>query len=205
MTGGTEAAARCSKTAGVAQGAPQRAAKVPPMTLLRRTLALLLVLTVGAVGPPALAETDGAGCAGGGSVDGPSSASEVVEARTFYVNVVPKRRVYERGDTAALSIAVSRPAREDPAGQGIPMDGPASEPASGVSLVAIVSVGDALLFDTAETNEDGRATVRIKIKNATPRGRVDIEIGATKIVVETPCATVKEVGYFERKGFFRVR
>lgn len=178
---------------------------MPPMTLPRRALALLLVLTVGAVGPPALAETDGARCVGGRSLAGPSSASEVVEVRTFYVEAVRKRRVYERGETAVLSIAVTRPAREDPAGQGIPLDPFVSEPAPGVSLLAIARIGDALLFDTAETNKDGTATVRIKTPKPTPRGGADVEIKATKIVVESPCATVMEVGYFKRENFFRVR
>lgn len=173
------------------------------MNVSRRiTLPLLAAVALLALPDVGIAQmmrtTDCAGAGGDGM-------SEVVPVRTFYIDVERSRRVYEAGDVAVVRFTVSRPAHEDPAGQGIPADPPTSEPAEGVSVMAVATIGDSILFHGSETDEGGTAVARLRIKPSTPRGGADLEIKATKIVVETACATVVEVGYFKSEDFFRVR
>lgn len=103
-----------------------------------------------------------------------------------------------------MPIVVTRPAHEDPAGQGVPIDPSASELAEGVSVMGITRIGDGLLHDTATTDADGKAVLRIWIRNIS-KGSADLEIEAKKIVVETPCATVQEAAKLEVEDSFRVR
>ena len=134
----------------------------------------------------------------------PAACSEVVSIETLHIEVGELRSSYRLGETVKIPIVVTRPAREDPAGQGIPVDPPASEPAEGVSVMGIARIGDGLLYDSAATDADGKASLRIRIVK-TPTGWADLEIEAKKIVVETPCATLQEAAKLEIEDSFRVR
>lgn len=141
----------------------------------------------------------------GASAAAPSAGcSEVVSLKTFHIEVGKLRSSYRLGETVKIPIVVTRPAHEDPAGQGIPVDPPASEPAEGVSVMGIARIGDGLLYDSATTDADGKASLRIRIRKI-PRGSADLEIEAKKIAVETPCATVQEAAKLEIEDSFRVR
>lgn len=134
----------------------------------------------------------------------PGCRSEVVSIKTFHIEVGKLRPAYRVGETVKIPIVVTRPAREDPAGRGVPIDPPASEPAAGVLVLGVARIGDGLLYDTATTGADGKALLRVRIAD-TPRGTADLEIEAKKIVVETACATVQEDATLEIEDSFRVR
>lgn len=138
-----------------------------------------------------------------GAVASPG-CSEVVSIKTFHIEVGKLGSTYRLGQTLEIPIVVTRPAHEDPAGKGVPIDPPASEPAEGVSVVGIARIGDGIIYDTGTTDADGNTSVRLRIRNI-PRGSADLEIEAKKIVVESACATVQEAATLEIEDSFTVR
>lgn len=145
-----------------------------------------------------------AGAAGASAAAPSAGCSEVVSLKTFHIEVGKLRPTYRLGETLKMPIVVTRPAHEDPAGRGVPIDPPASEPAEGVSVMGVTRVGEGFLYDTAMTDPDGKAMLSIRIRNI-PKGSADLELEAKKIVVETPCATVQEAAKLEIEDSFRIR
>ena len=132
------------------------------------------------------------------------NALEVVSLRTFHLVVEADKPSYKVGETAVINVTVTRPAHEDPAGQGIPMEPPTSEPAPDVNVGIGLRVGDVFLFGHALTNADGLAAVKIKLKDYTPAGKAMVDAYAWKTVQETPCLKVEENGYVSKPNLFTV-
>ena len=152
-----------------------------------------------AVGAMLLAAAPGASAAAP-----PAGCSEVVPLKTLHIEIGKLRSAYRLGETLKIPVVVTRPAKEDPAGQGVPVDPPVSEPAEGVAVMGIARIGDGFLYDTATTAADGKTVLRIRIGNI-PKGSADLEIEAKRIVVETACATVQEEATLELEDSFKVR
>ena len=133
-----------------------------------------------------------------------SGALEVVSLRTYHLVVEADKPSYKVGDTAVINVTVTRPAHEDPLGQGIPVDPPESFPAEEVNVGIGLRVGDVFLFGHALTNADGLAKVKIQIKDYTPAGKASADAYAWKTVQETPCAKVEENGYTNAPNLFTV-
>lgn len=133
-----------------------------------------------------------------------SGAIEVVGLRTYHLVVEADKPSYKVGDTAVINVTVTRPAHEDPLGQGIPMDPPESFPAENVNVGIGLRIGDVFLFGHALTNADGLAKVKIDIKSYTPAGKASADAYAWKTVQDTPCAKVEENGYTSKPDLFRV-
>jgi len=133
-----------------------------------------------------------------------SGAIEVVSLRTFHLEVKPDKKVYRVGDTAKINVTVTRPAHEDPAGLGIPIDPPMSFPAEDVNVGIGLRVGDVYLFGYSRTNADGLAVVKVPIKSYTPAGKAMADAYAWKTVVDTTCAKVEENGYRQLPNLFTV-
>ncbi len=133
-----------------------------------------------------------------------SGAIEVVALRTYHLEVKPGKKVYKVGDTAKIKVLVTRPAHEDPAGLGIPIDPPASFPAEDVNVGIGLRVGDVFLFGHSVTNADGLAVVKIKIKPYTPAGKATADAYAWKTAADTPCLRIEETGYRQMPNLFTV-
>ena len=133
-----------------------------------------------------------------------SRGLEYVSLLTFNLELGKTKREYEIGDTVTIGITVTRPAKEDPLGNGIPMDRPYVEPAEGVTVGVGLSIGRVFLPGAAISNADGLARVKIKLEDYGPANQtVDASIYAWKIVQQTPCLTVQEYGFTARPGMFR--
>ena len=132
------------------------------------------------------------------------SALEVVSLRTYHLVVEADKPSYKVGDTAVINVTVTRPAHEDPLGQGIPIDPPESFPAEEVNVGIGLRIGDVFLFGHALTDAEGLAKVKIDIKSYTPAGKASADAYAWKTVQETPCAKVEENGYTSKPDLFRV-
>ena len=124
---------------------------------------------------------------------------ETATLRTFHLEVEQPKKTWKIGETAAFDVTVTRPANEDPLGEGEPMpwtERPYVEPAAGAIVGIGLHIGRVFLPGAAITDENGLAKVRIKIENYAPAGKVvDASVYAWKIFQETQCLTIQEDGY----------
>lgn len=129
---------------------------------------------------------------------------ETISLLTFDLEVADVKPVYAIGDVVTVDVAVTRPAKEDPLGNGIPMDRPYVEPVPGVIVGVGLYIGRVFLPGAAITDEQGVAHIRIKLESYAPKGkRVDTSVYAWKVLQETTCASVQEYGYKSVPGQFK--
>lgn len=125
-----------------------------------------------------------------------SSGMETVSLLTFNLEVGKTKPIYRIGETVAIDVTVTRPAKEDPLGNGIPMERPYFQPVAEVIVGVGLHIGRVFLPGAAITDDKGVAHVRIKIESYAPANQwADTSIYAWKIVQSTTCATVQEYGY----------
>lgn len=130
-------------------------------------------------------------------------AVEVVSLRTFHIDMKFPTRV-AIGETAKIKVNVTSPAKEDPLGQGIPMERPFVEPQPDVIVGVGLMVGRVFLPGAAITDENGDGLVRIRMEKWAPKNKpVHVSSYAWRIVQQTPCLTVQEEGYRAWRGAFR--
>lgn len=129
---------------------------------------------------------------------------EVVQLRTFHVVVDTPKEKYAVGQTAIVKVTVTRPAHEDPAGLGVPIDPPVSEPAEDVNVGVGLTIGRVFLPGFARTNADGEATIKIKIEPYVRPGWASADAYAWERQLETPCFTVEENGYRHVEKIFKI-
>ncbi len=183
----------------------------------RRRIGVVTVATLVAAGLVAIAPSPAQACRRltraqvfeqlrtGGFESGSSRSGgmEQVTLRTFNLDVTPPK-VAEIGTTVTVKVVVTRPAKEDPAGQGIPMERPFVEPAADVIVGVGLSVGNVFLPGAAMSNEQGIAKVKIIMQDYAPADKsVDMSVYAWKILQQTPCLTVQEDGYKVMPDAFR--
>ena len=129
---------------------------------------------------------------------------ETIGLRTLNIEFKADKKIYNPGEIAQIKVKVTRPAKEDPMGQGIPMERPYVEPAAGVNVGIGIAIGRVFLPGAGLTDENGEATVKIKIESYAPSGEwADASAYAWKIIMPTPCATVQEDGYQIYPRMFR--
>ena len=139
---------------------------------------------------------------------GRCAAMETYTVKTFHMTMKARKKVYRVGDVAKLDIKVTRPAHEDPAGGGVPITPPVSEPAAEVPVGVGLQVGDVFLFGFAVTNEKGEATANVKLYPWTRPGIADVAALARKDVVDggiASCFYVQEVGYTGCPACFKIK
>lgn len=129
---------------------------------------------------------------------------ETVGLRTYHLEVKPDKKFYQVGDTAQVHVTVTRPAKEDPLGEGIPIDPPQSFPAEDVNVGIGLRIGDVFLFGHNMTDAQGRTTVKVKIAGYAPAGKASADAYAWRTAVDTPCARVEENGYTAVPNIFTV-
>jgi hypothetical protein len=126
-------------------------------------------------------------------------AMETATLRTFHLEVKQDKKVYKIGDIAKIDVNVTRPANEDPLGEGTPMpwtDRPYVQAAEGAIVGVGLHIGRVFLPGAALTDANGDAKIRIKIENYAPANTViDASVYAWRIVQETQCLTIQEDGY----------
>src|SRR5687768_13940797 len=52
------------------------------------------------------------------------AATKLVNLHTLHIEATPSKKVYRRGETIVIDVEVTRPAEEDPGGNGVPMERP---------------------------------------------------------------------------------
>lgn len=133
-----------------------------------------------------------------------AGAMETMSLKTLNLDYKADKKIYKVGSIAEVKVNVTRPAKEDPAGQGIPMDRPYVEPAEGITVGVGLSIGRVFLPGAAITDANGDALVRIKIESYAPANQwADVSVYAWRVIQETPCMTVQEYGYSTAPRMFR--
>lgn len=129
---------------------------------------------------------------------------EQISLKTFHIEAKPAQKTAAIGDTVKIKANVTRPAKEDPLGQGIPMDRPYVTPAEEINVGVGLLVGDVFLPGFAVTDENGDAVIKIKIERYVKPGPVDAAFYAWDTTAESPCFTVQENGFRPYQDFFKI-
>ena len=124
-----------------------------------------------------------------------STNLEFVYLKTFKLDVkLPQKNPYGPGDKVPFPTTVTRPAEEDPLGQGIPMPRPYVQPAAEVPVVIVAFADDVLLIDYKISNEKGKVNLALKLPKYMPEGPASARVYAQKLVRDTNCVTIYETG-----------
>src|SRR5688500_2152171 len=99
-----------------------------------------------------------------------SGGMEQLALLTFNLEIGKIKPTYEIGDVDPINVTVTRPAKEDPLGNGIPMERPYVEPVEGAIVGVGLSIGRVFLPGAAITDANGVAKVRIKLESYAPAG-----------------------------------
>ncbi|HWL65400.1 MAG TPA: hypothetical protein VNP73_05440 [Actinomycetota bacterium] len=158
---------------------------------------LALALLVGLPGAPAVAAPIDA-CA--------MTSQRLVYVYSLHIEAKPGKKAYRRGDKVKVLIRVTRPAEEDPAGQGQQLPPTVSEPAEGATVGGIIWVGDDYSWDQgAITDANGEAVLNIPT-----RKNFDVGMARADFVAEivhynnNGCPDVRELGYRSYENFVRI-
>ena len=131
---------------------------------------------------------------------------EFVYLTTFKLDVkMPSTtKAYKPGQKVPFPTVVTRPAEEDPVGQGISTPRPIVEPAPDVPVVIVAFAEDVLLIDYKLTDAQGKVNLALKLPKYMPEGPVSARIYAQKLFQDTNCITIYEVGELTMGHAFHV-
>lgn len=166
-------------------------------TPLNRLVAVMIAVAL-ASGFASLVPAPAAACGATGG------AFDYITPTTLHVVIKPFRKRYARGEMVVAKIVVTRPAGEDPAGLGIPMERPVSQPAAHVNVGIGISVRGAFLPAYGKTDDNGGVAVAVRLRRRMPVGVATVRAYAYKERLNTPCVVVEEQGYRTHRKAFRV-
>lgn len=129
---------------------------------------------------------------------------EYVTPVTFHVAIGSFKKTYAKGKKVKVTVTVTRPAEEDPAGLGVAFERPVTQPAEEVNVGVGISVGRVFLPGYGRTDARGKTTVPIKLERYVKPGVAHVRAFAYKEIVTTTCLTVEEQGYRDQQNAFRV-
>ena len=139
------------------------------------------------------------------TVVGDSCSGAMTALRTFHVEAVPSKKVVRPGEKFAVDVVVTRPAHEDPAGQGITFEPPVSAPAEDVIIGISIWVGDRTYFwGIGLSNADGKATLRLKVPTKAESGKA-LASASGRRVLKDDCPEIMEDGYATYDLFLTVK
>lgn len=127
----------------------------------------------------------------------------VTRLRTFTVTAQPLKPKYRLGTTAKIEVTVTRPGEEDPFGNGVPLNSPTALPAEGVDVAVGLYRGNFYMYGVGVTDENGKATVSVKLNPVAPPGNVIGEIGARAYYNRGGCPDIEEEGFAYYPQFFK--
>lgn len=129
---------------------------------------------------------------------------ETVQLRTFHVEAKPVTKSFAIGKTAKVAVTVTRPAEEDPLGNGLPVPQVGEAPVADANVGVGVTLGDVFFPGFGRTDQMGRATIPIKLKSYAVPGKADATVYAYTTTANTTCLRVEENGYREYPKMFSV-
>ena len=128
--------------------------------------------------------------------------------RSFHIDWMWEKKSYKIGQTAKLSMTVTRPSDKDPVtdeGEPLPTERPTSAPAEDVTVGVGLYIGDVFLSGGGTTDAEGKVVASVKIQKYTKPGSADQTIYAFKrYLTETRCVYVQEYEYVHTNDVFKV-
>ena len=112
---------------------------------------------------------------------------------TFSVEMTPVAKTVERGKAAQIRATVYRS-----------VDGRELAPAEGARVVVSLRAGDFVRAGGALTDDNGRATIRIRLDKRFPTGWADAGAFATREPADLPCHPYRETGGVTVERFVRI-
>lgn len=133
-----------------------------------------------------------------------SRSMESVNLETLNMDVTTPAKTYRPGQKVLFDFTVTRPAGEDPLGQGIPMPQPTVQPAEGVMVGVGLAIEDVYLWGIGTTDAAGKSTITVKLPKYVKPGVGHVRALAQKKSAESPCLTVVETAYAQLSSAFKV-
>lgn len=159
--------------------------------LIASLVALMVFSTLPAV--PVSAATTGTGCGGA-----------VFVLRTLHVVATPSKTKVKPGETVTVNIKVTRPAHEDPLGNGIELEPPASAPAEDVTVGLSVWVGKRTEFwQVGSTDANGESVLKLKVPKNSEPGKARAAASGRRWV-KNDCPDILEDGYTKYIDFITI-
>lgn len=121
---------------------------------------------------------------------------------TFHVEAKARKKTYRLGSTAIIDMKVTRPAHEDPAGEDNQFDPPMSQAAENVNVSVGVYLGDFYMYGVGTTDENGEATLKVKLNPKADPGMARGEAAARAFYNRGGCPDIEEEGYAQYGKFF---
>ena len=140
-----------------------------------------------------------------GSASGAACSSAVLVLRTFHVEAEPSKKVVAPGERFTVKVRVTRPAHEDPLGNGIEFDPPASLPAENVTVGISIWVGDRTYFwQVGVTDENGEDTLQLRVPSNSEEGKALASVSA-RHWIKNDCPDILEDGYTNYVDFITIK
>jgi hypothetical protein len=164
------------------------------LKLLAPIAALALVGSLMAA--PASADVRGA--------SGTACSSAVLVLRSLHVVAEPSKKFVKPGDKFTVDVTVTRPAHEDPVGEGIEFEPPASVPAEDVTVGLSVWVGERTYFwQVGLTDAEGKDTLSLKVPKNAEAGEA-LASASGRHWIKSDCPDILEDGYTNYLNFVTV-
>jgi hypothetical protein len=138
-----------------------------------------------------------------GSADAACS-SAVLVLRSLHVVATPSKTKVKPGDKFTVNVTVTRPAHEDPVGQGLEFEPPASLPAEGVTVGLSVWVGERTYFwQVGMTDANGESVLKLKVPASAEAGKA-LASASARHWVKSDCPDILEDGYTNYLDFVTI-
>ena len=131
-------------------------------------------------------------------------SAAVLVLRTLHIEAVPSKKKVQPGESFTVDVTVTRPAHEDPIGQGIEFEPPASVPAENVTVGLSVYVGERTYFwQIGLTDAEGKDTLKLKVPASSEHGTA-LAVASARYWVKNDCPDILEDGYSYYPDFVKV-
>jgi len=131
-------------------------------------------------------------------------SSGVLVLRSLHVVAEPSKKIVKPGEKFTVDVTVTRPAHEDPVGQGIEFEPPAAVPAEDVTVGLSVWVGERTYFwQVGLTDADGKDTLKLKVPRNAEAGEA-LASASGRHWIKSDCPDILEDGYTNYLNFVTV-
>ena len=135
--------------------------------------------------------------------DGACSSSVLV-LRSLHIEAVPSKKVVHPGEKFTVDVTVTRPAHEDPVGEGIEFTPPTSAPAEDVTVGMSIWVGDRTYFwQVGLTDAEGKDTLTVKVPKNSEYGSA-LASASARHWIKNDCPDILEDGYTNYLNFVKI-
>ena len=168
-----------------------------------RTKLSKLIAPLGAVA--LLATLLSAPASAGATATNTGCGGAVLVLRTLHVEAHPSKEVVHPGEKFTVHVKVTRPAHEDPLGNGIEFEPPASFPAENVTVGISVWVGKRTYFwQVGVTNEKGEDVLKLRVPRNSESGKA-LASASARNWVKSDCPDILEDGYTNYLDFITIK